>query len=356
MVNDDPSVTGAVHGGNVGGDLAVTTTAGATAPVVVRFNGGHARQSSTGVDATSQQLNNPYDWNTGQNMFRFNALNNAGPVRVELLSGAAHRLGNGAAGTQTIAAPYTVRGVAGGDPGSGDAGTVNVGNQRFAGTARLAVDSASVFDLAGGLFLENAVQVGVTGATRAINANVTVRGTASGNPGNVSFTGRSTGTALGATLNVAGANGAGHNVLYLGSDGSAAPAQNARTFTIEPGGIANLDLRVRADQANHHGVVVDALTVIRPGGTVRLKQSLSNFSPAGIDPLTGTAAPAIAAANVGNVIVRGNVRGEGGTAAEAVLDVLLPGAVDLAAAQPHGGAGRERHRHRRAAGERAGPA
>jgi fibronectin-binding autotransporter adhesin len=332
MVNDDPAVTGATHGGHIGGgEIALTTTAGATSPAVFRFNGGHLHQSSTTI--ASQ-----YDWSTGGNVLRFNSIANNGPVRVELLDGAMHRLGTGGGGTQTITAPYTVRGTPGGDPGSGPAGTINVGNQRFGGTARLAVESASVFQLDGGLFLENAVQIGVTGAPRALNANVTVRGTASGNPGNVSFSGRSTGTALGPALNAPGTNAAGHNVLYLGSDGAATPTLNAKTLTVESGAIANLDLRVRADQANHHGVAVDALTVINPGGTVRLKQSLSNFTPPGNDPVSGAANAAINTANVGNIIFRGNIRGEGTTANESTLDIHLPGAVDLAAAQPHGGA------------------
>jgi autotransporter-associated beta strand protein len=334
MVNDDATI-GAVHGGHIaGGTIVLVTQAAATAPAVIRFNGGHLRQQDTAV--ASQ-----YNW-TSTNAVLFGSLASAaGPVRVELLTGASHRLGDGGTGTQTFATPYIVRGPAGGDPTSGAAGTVNIGNLRNPSTGHLIVDNSPLINANGGLFFENAVQVAEVGTTRAINANITVRGTVNsgGNPGYVTFSGRGTGTALGPTLQLAGATAGnvGQHVLYLGSNGSATPTLNGKDLTIEGGGVAVMDLRVRADQANHNAAAIDARTIINAGGTVRLNQSLSNFTPAGTDPVTGTANAGITAGNVGNVIWRGNIRGEGTTASESVMDILLPTAVNLATPAPHGG-------------------
>jgi autotransporter-associated beta strand protein len=285
-------------GGRITGDIALVLNNSATNPAIIRFNGGAAGISHPDT---------PRDWSTGMNMVRFGAITGAatGPVRVELTNGAGHRLGNGTA-APVFNFPLTIQGVLGGDTGSGPAGTIDSGVSKT--TARVAADNFATFVPAAGLFFENALQVGATGGTRYIDGNITLRGTASGNPAEVAFAGRSTGTAFGPAINAPGATGAGINVLQLGVNGN-------DTLTVEDGATAILDLRVRSDQNFHHPVLLNSTTVLNPGATLKLKQSLSNNT---------VLTPVINPASVAYHIIQGNIVGQGTSTSESVIDIALP--------------------------------
>ena len=290
---------GSVVVGGGGGQVPVTTTAGGQ-PAIFRFNGGQA--------SFSDPTNFP-NWNTGGNALRFGALTGTGPIRVEVSNGATVRQGTGASGNVNVPMAFTIVGPVGGDSSSGPNATNNVST--ITTTGRIATDNFSILTYQSGLFLQGALQMAVQGAARAIDGNVTVQGLASGNPGFVTFAGRGTGTALGTTLQAPGAGSAGLNPLYIGNGGD-------DTLTIEDGAIASMDLRIRVDQANHNGILLDAKTVINPGGTLRFTQSASNASISGF---TGTAS-----GNVGYHIVRNSITGQGSTAKESNIELFLPAA------------------------------
>jgi hypothetical protein len=106
-------------------------------------------------------------------------------------------------------------------------------------------------------------------------------------------------------VNNPGTATAGQNVLWIGQ------GQND-TLTVQDGGTAVFDLRVRSEQANHNGVLLDGRAVINAGGLLRMQQSLSSFSSG------------VAAGNVGDIIIRGDIEGQGTTAKESVVDIQLP--------------------------------
>jgi fibronectin-binding autotransporter adhesin len=296
------------QGGNIsnaaGNNLTLVLNNAAGAPAVIKFNGGQFGLSN----------NNPNDGNvaTGTNALRFQALTGSGPLRIELTNGALLRGSTGA--SATINVPITVRGVlvsSGGDPTSGPNGTVNSGISLT--TGRYALDTNNVTNHTQGITFQGAVQVSVVGATRALDGNITVAGAASGAPGFVTFSGRGTNTELNSTLNNPGGNGVGQNPLWIG--------QGQNDFlTIEDGAVAVFDNRVRTDTGgrNGNGVVLDGTAVLNAGALLRIQQSISNFTP--------NTPPAILAtnANVGDVIIRGDIRGEGTTAKESILEIALP--------------------------------
>ncbi|HET6406273.1 MAG TPA: hypothetical protein VFG14_00195, partial [Chthoniobacteraceae bacterium] len=286
------------QGGNIaGGDLNLTLNNAASAPAVIKWNGGQVGLSN----------NNPTDGNiaTGTNALRFSALSGTGPLRIELTNGAVLRGSTGSSGTINV--PITVRGVIGGDPTSGPDGTVISGISL--NTGRYALDSQNVTNHTAGITFQGAVQASVVGTTRALDGNIIVAGTASGAPGFVAFSGRGTGTQLNSTLNNPGTGGAGQNPIWIGQ------GQND-LLTIEDGGVAVFDNRVRTDAGgtNGNGVVLDGTAVLNAGGRLRIQQSVSNFTP-------GVAATT---SNVGDIIIRGDIQGEGSTAKESILEIALP--------------------------------
>lgn len=287
------------QGGHItGGDLNLTLNNDASSLAVIKFNGGQL--GLTNNSATDGNIT------TGNNALRFAALSGTGPLRVELTNGAMLRGSTGGSGTINV--PLTVRGVIGGDPTSGPNGTVLSGISLNMG--RYGLDSQNVTNHTSGLTFEGAVQVSVVGTTRALDGSITVAGTASGAPGFVAFSGRGTGTQLNSTLNNPGTGGAGQNPLWIGQ------GQND-LLTIQDGGIAVFDPRVRTDAGgtNGNGVVLDATAVLNAGALLRIQQSASNFTP-GV---------ATTASNVGDIIIRGDIRGEGTTEKESVLEIALPG-------------------------------
>lgn len=294
--------TGTTQGGNIGsGDLPVVTTTGATGTAVIRFNGGQVGLSNNSATDSN--------WVTGTNALRFSGITNNGPIRVEITNGAMFR--NSIATVNNV---FTIRGVVGGDPSSGPSGTTNTGLSTT--TGRVGNDSVATYNFTQGLFLEGALQFGNVGAARAIDGNITVSGSASGAAGNVSFTGRSTGTTFGSNnpvLQAPGGTAVGLNVLYIGVGGN-------DTLTIENGGIAALDLRHRSDQSFHHPPLLNARAVIQAGGTLVARQSFATTTH-----------------SVGFAIVQGNIEGQGSTAAEAVFDILLPFANSVTAGTTAGG-------------------
>jgi fibronectin-binding autotransporter adhesin len=287
------------QGGHItGGDLTLTLNNDPSSPAVIKFSGGQLGLSNN--SATDGNIT------TGNNALRFAGLSGTGPLRVELTNGAMLRGSTGGSGTINV--PLTVRGVIGGDPTSGPNGTVLSGISLNMG--RYALDSQNVTNHTAGLTFEGAVQVSVVGTTRALDGSITIAGAAGGAPGFVAFSGRGTGTQLSSTLNNPGTGGVGQNPLWIGQ------GQND-LLTIQDGGIAVFDPRVRTDAGgtNGNGVVLDATAVLNAGGLLRIQQSASNFTP-GV---------ATTASNVGDIIIRGDIRGEGTTAKESVLEIALPG-------------------------------
>ncbi len=277
--------------------LAITTTAGATSPAVIQWNGG-----ATGL---STNTTNSGDWVLTSNALRLRTLSGTGPLRIEVTNGALLRASITTGGVDnTIATPLTLRGVLGGDPTSGPAGTISSGTSLT--TGRYMFDNNRI-TYSGGLTFEGAMQVVPANRSTAMNGNITV---ASG--GYVGFQGRSTGTNLSSAIQAPGGTGnPGHNVLWIGENAST-------TLTIQSGGTAVFDARLRIDQNNAHGVLLGGNAVLEGGGALTIQQSISNFSA-----ITGTA-NFNTNNNVGDIILRGDLTGKGSTANEAVLNLLLP--------------------------------
>ena len=297
MVNVN-AVSSTTQGGglvNAGGDLTLTlnNTAGNTA--VIKFNGGQL--------GLSENNSTNANWNLANNVLRLNPFTGTGALRIELTNGAMARASLAAGGTDaanTFANAMTVRGVVGGDPTSGAAGTTHSGISLT--TGRYMVDSARVI-YNGGITFEGALQMLPNARASAVNGALTVASN-----GYIAFGGRGTGTNIISTIVApGGTTNPGHNVLWIGENSST-------TLTIQNGGIAVFDGRLRSDQNNAHGVLLAGNAVLNAGGTLRIAQSLSNFS--NVTPLTQQ--------NVGDIILRGNVTGLGSTASEAVLDIKLP--------------------------------
>jgi autotransporter-associated beta strand protein len=279
-------------GGNISsGDLAISVAAGATG--VIQWNGG--------INGLSSNNQANAEWQVGANTLRLRALTGAGTLRVELSNGGTFRPTSVAGAVDdTVNNPLIIQGTVGGDPTSGPGGLVNTGVDRNSG--RVLYDIARV-TYAGGLTFEGALQVAQANRTTALNGNITINTGAY-----VAFQGRGTGTAINGNINTPGTATAGQNHLWIGENAST-------TFTIKSGGIAVFDSRIRSEQLNANGVLLGGTAVIEGGGRLRIAQSLSNFS--GVAPLTTNQ-------NVGDTVFRGNVRGEGSDASEAVLDIRLP--------------------------------
>jgi hypothetical protein len=304
-----PGVT--IGGGN--SSFSLTTSANAATPAVIRFNGGQVGYADPAT---------PRNWTSG-NTVRFSSLNGTGALRVELSNGGSVRLGTGSGSAQNISVPFTISGTPlseGGDSSSGPQGLNDPGMSKT--TGRVVVDNAPSINHQNGLFLAGALQVAPVGASRALDGNITILGTASGNPGFVSFAGRGTGTGLGPTIQPLNANTgtAGQHPLWLGQGGN-------DTLTIEDGATASLDLRIRSDQNNHNGVFLDAQTVINAGGTLRFTQSMSASSG-----FSGQSGGNVGYHNVGN-----DITGQGTTAKESTIDLLLGRADTNAANLPVNG-------------------
>lgn len=280
-----------------GGDLSLALSNTATA--VIRFNGGQMGLSN---------LVNPQsgDWNTGGNTLRIQSYAGGGPVRIELTNGAMARAGTGSNHATVIASPTTYRGVMGGDSSSGVAGNINPATSLI--TGRVYVDR-SAYTYTGGLVFQDAIQVAsVSGASR-LTGGITLAGIASGHPAMVTFAGRTTGNALSSDVFLPRAGGNGQNPLYLGTAGEMG-------ITVEEGALANFDARIRIDLQNHSGVYLDGNAVLLAGGTMRIGQSVSSF--------TLGMTPSVSAANVGDIILFGDIEGRGSSSSESIIDLRLP--------------------------------
>ncbi len=288
-------VSATTQGGNIaGGDLTLTlNNTGGTA--VVKFNGGQLGLSSNNAADSN--------WVIGTNALRLNPIAGTGALRIELANGAMARLSISIGGVDsTYSNALTVRGVIGGDPSSGPAGTVHSGTTL--GTGRLMLDSNRVIFNAGATF-EGALQIVPNGRSSSLVGAITIAPT-----GAVAFGGRTTGTVVTNAGPVVGNNTAGQNVLWIGEN-------SGTTMTVQGGGIAAFDGRLRSDQNNSHGVLLGGNAVLEAGGTFKIQQSLSNYSA-----LTGT--NVVTNQNSGDIILRGNVTGQGTTAAESLLSIALP--------------------------------
>jgi autotransporter-associated beta strand protein len=235
-----------------GSGFTVTTGTAGAAAAVIRYADGW----------------DPSDWKF-DNSFRLNGVSGSGQLRLELTNGAIATV----AGGKMFGPAVTISGVTGGNPGA-PTNEFNVG--RFA-----LVGSATTLTLTTGLVLENAVQVTIADATHTVHGNITLAAGAK-----VGFQGRGT------TQGV-------YDALLLGASAS-------DTLTINDGAEANIDSRFRSDAAYHGGVCLKATTIIKPGGTLRFRQS---YNP-GID-------------NTGFHQVDGDIQGESNAGKEAVVEVLL---------------------------------
>lgn len=285
---------------NNGGDLALTLN-NVSGPAVVRFNGGQLGMSNL----TSPQSG---DWSVvNGNVLRIQSYSGTGALRIELSNGAMTRVGTASNFLASVPVPVSIRGVFGGDPTSGAAGTNNAGLSLT--TGRVAVNLAEV-TYAAGLVLEDALQIASTGGSSRLAGSITLAGGASGHPAYVTFSGRASGgaNALSSNIQPPNASGSGQNVLWLGTSGNT-------VITVQQGAMGVFDPRVRMDQNNHSGVLLDGNAVLLGGGTLRIAQSLSNFSPS---------IPTGPATNVADIILRGDIVGQGTSLNEAIVDLRLP--------------------------------
>lgn len=295
------SGTPGTQGGNIAsGDLALTLNNSAGSPAVIRWNGGQLGLSNN--NATNG------DWTTGSNALRISSLTGTGPLRIELSNGALLRgsIVTGAVDS-IITNPLTIRGVIGGEPTSGPDGTLPTGVSLT--TGRMQFDSSRV-NYNGGLTLEGAMAINPANRATAINGNITIASN-----GYVAFQGRGTGTNLSNVIqNPGSTTNPGHNVLWIGENSST-------TLTVQNGGIAVFDGRNRIDQNNAHGVLLGGNAVLNAGGTLRIAQSISNYSNI---PNPAVASNYSTTQNEGDIILRGNITAQGTTANESLLDIKLP--------------------------------
>ena len=328
MINsnlDDPAFGGGhiesdLESGSESGSFAPVLANSLTAPAIFKFNGGQFGLSDTANPGGGV-------WRAEMNVLRFSGFAAAGsgqfgPLRVELTNGAMVRAGTGVAnlGGETVAVPFTVRGIVGGDPTSGADGTVNSGITL--NTGRVVLEGSAEVTYSDSFVFQGALQVAPVARSRSLNGKLIVAGANSGFPGYVSFSGRSATTSLLDIVNAPGIDTAGQNVLWLLRNGSASntPGDSPnQTLTIEGGGIAVFDPHVRSDASgtsgtNGNGIALDGLAVLKPGAELRISQSLSNHTP-----IAGQFVR-----NTGDIIIYGDIRGEGTTAKESVLNIYLP--------------------------------
>jgi hypothetical protein len=308
---DDPMVQG---GHILSGEFALVIN-NPNGPAVFAFNGGQLGLSSIAIPTSGI-------WNSGENALRFSNFNvvTPGTLRVELSNGAMVRAGTsaGGLGSEAVDIPFVVRGVVGGDPTSGPDGTVNTGTTRNVG--RVVLDRSAEITYSRSFTFQGALQVSPVGRSRSLNGNLVVAGTSSGTPGYVSFTGRGATTELNDIVNPPSIDTTGQNVLWLlrnGTTPSPTPGDSpGGTLTIQDGGLAVFDTHMRSDEGatNGNGVALDGLTILNAGSELRILQSVSIFTPS-IGSNTH---------NTGDVIIYGDIRSEGTTARESVLNIYLP--------------------------------
>ena len=188
----------------------------------------------------------------------------------------------------------TIRGGVGGDVTAAGNQVTEIGRVQVSGTGTL-------FTFSSGMFLEDSLQFNLAGNTRTFDNNITLRGTASGHPANITFNGRATGTAFATNQQAF--------QLTLGT----IDTPNNRTLTIEKGATANFDVRIRNDQPNSNGAEVTSKLDIKAGGAARARQSWLGLSVGASDR------------PVGYVEVFGDIVGNGNASdGESLFEVQLP--------------------------------
>jgi hypothetical protein len=245
------------------------TTDGASAPAVVRY----ATIANPGDSETWQ------GWSFTEHALRIWRFEHNGPLRLELSNGAlAWFCDPTATFPQRL---LTVRGQPGGDPSAPSAST-NIGRLIFAYGDNKTIPLTRIS-------FQDAVQVTGNWGEHTLDCDLTVEAGAAvafqgvGNPANTDY-----------------------KRLILGSG-------EDDTLTIEDGALGILDVRFRTDKGGRvytGGLVLNAATVIRSGGRLWLKQTVAG-GPVGMNL-------------VGYVQVNGDIRGQGDTTDESVLDVMLP--------------------------------
>jgi autotransporter-associated beta strand protein len=276
---------GAVGGGGVG-NMRVDLT-NAVGPVVVKWNGGESGLSS---NTTANG-----DWLEGNNNLEWQAVTTgaqAPPLRIELSHAGMTTLRAEQFGTYN--GPFTIRGGVGGDVGAAGNQVTEIGRVQISG-------GGTLLTFSGGMFLEDSLQFNLAGNFRVFDNDITLRGVASGHPANVTFHGRSTGTAFPGNQQTF--------QLVLGTP----DVRNSRTLTIEKGATANFDVRVRTDNNVSNGVEVPSRMDIKAGGMARARQSWLGLSVGASDR------------PVGYVEIYGDIIGNGSVAdGESVFEVQMP--------------------------------
>jgi autotransporter-associated beta strand protein len=278
---------GAVGGGGVGNmRVDLTSTVG---PVVVKWNGGESGLS------TNTPANG--DWNEGANNLEWQAVTTgaqAPPLRIELSHAGMTTIRAAQFGTYN--GPFTIRGGVGGDVTAAGNQVTEIGRVQVSGGG-----AENLFTFSGGMFLEGALQFNLSTTFRVFDNDITLRGTASGFPANVTFNGRATGTAFASNQQAF--------QLTLGTP----DVRNSRTLTIERGATANFDVRIRTDQPNSNGVEVPARMDIKAGGMARARQSWLGLAVGASDR------------PVGYIEIYGDIVGNGTvTDGESVFEVQMP--------------------------------
>jgi hypothetical protein len=220
----------------VGGIFPVVTNSAATGTAVIR---------STLANMDNWANGNALQISTG------NLGNNTGPVRYEMLNGAAAVLNL----TQTITPPVTFSGMDNGSAAANRAGVAVNGSIANTTLGRFGATNATM-TFTNGLHFRNALQFTEFGGTATIDGDITVDTMPNGTFASVS--GRGTGTA------------GAYSTLTLGN-----ATVNGRTITIQNNATLILDSRVRTDVQNSGGVTVNARTIIQGGGTLEFAQTFN---------------------------------------------------------------------------------
>jgi autotransporter-associated beta strand protein len=249
LLDIDQQLAAGVNLGNVQVNAASGT------PATVRYGTISNPSGTGGWDSGGRDLN-----------IANGSLTGTGHLGFELLNGAAVQYNQASfGGTLYFSGPTT------GDPSASTTATT---------TGRLALDTQSTFTVAGGINFDGIMQVGLYGAARTLDADITVRS------GTTAFQGR-------------GTNSAALDALTIGS------TVNGRSLIVEDGARAVMDIGYRDDVDYNGGIVLNAKSDIRAGGTLEFAQTntANSFS---------------------TIQVYGNVVGSGTTGHEATLRLSTP--------------------------------
>ncbi|HEY2785275.1 MAG TPA: autotransporter-associated beta strand repeat-containing protein [Fimbriiglobus sp.] len=283
-VNNSGATPRTITFGADGGIFTMSKVINGYQPLVANNTGGAvAVVRSLTFNSDNWSTNNGLNINSGQ-------ITGTGPVRYEFLDGSLLTFNQ----SQTVPMNFTFQGP---DNGSAAANRTAITATGATGATvpttshqvgRFGIINATM-TFSAGLEFRNAVQVSEFNGGGTIDADITFRSMPNGTF--VGFEARGTGTA------------GAYSPITLGT------TLNARTITIENNATMVLDSRFRQDAVNVGPVIVNARTVIQPGGTMEFAQSTT----------TGAGNN-----ETGTHLVNGAIRGTGNDSLDARVNLLLP--------------------------------